>query len=106
MRINTVTIVGANGTMGSLVAGIIASFGDAKVYMVSRSYEKACEAIETAVNSVRADSIRPNLIAKTYDDLKQCVPVSDWVFESTAEDFAVKKSVNDIIARYRNPGLS
>lgn len=104
MKINTVTVIGANGTMGSLVSGIMASFGNAKVYMVSRSYEKSCEAIEKAVKSVRADSIRPNLIAKTYDDLSHCISESDWIFESAAEDLALKESINDTIAKYRRPG--
>ena len=40
MNINTVTVLGANGTMGCNISGIFASFGNAKVYMVSRSMEK------------------------------------------------------------------
>ena len=36
MKIKTVTVLGANGTMGTNVSAIFASFGNAKVYMVSR----------------------------------------------------------------------
>lgn len=38
--INTVTIVGANGAIGRNIAVILASFGNAKVYLVSRIIEK------------------------------------------------------------------
>ena len=44
MEIETVTVVGANGTMGTNVSGIFASFGGAKVYMVSRDIEKSRKA--------------------------------------------------------------
>ena len=33
MNIKTVTVIGANGTMGCNVSAIFASFGNAKVYM-------------------------------------------------------------------------
>ena len=36
METKTVTVIGATGTMGSNVAGIFASFGNAKVYCVGR----------------------------------------------------------------------
>ena len=40
MDIKTVTVIGVTGTMGANVAGIFASFGDAKVYCVGRDIEK------------------------------------------------------------------
>ena len=40
MQIKKVTILGANGTMGRNIAAIFASFGDAEVYLVSRTMEK------------------------------------------------------------------
>ena len=39
--IKVVTIIGANGTMGANVSAIFASFGNARVYMVSRDKEKS-----------------------------------------------------------------
>lgn len=41
MNIKTVTVVGANGTMGCNVSAMFASFGNAKVYMVCRKMEDA-----------------------------------------------------------------
>ena len=40
MNIQTVTVIGVTGIMGANVAGIFASFGDAKVYCVGRDIEK------------------------------------------------------------------
>lgn len=103
-RINTVTVIGANGTMGAAVAGIIASFGGAKVYLVSRSYDKSNKAVEDAVKSIRSDSIRGRLIPKTYEELGECICESEWIFETITENWDLKKEINDIISKFRKPG--
>ncbi|MCK9223251.1 MAG: 3-hydroxyacyl-CoA dehydrogenase family protein [Limnochordia bacterium] len=103
MNINVVTVIGANGTMGCRVSGIFASFGDAKVYMVSRELEAAYKAKAKAVMSVRAEAIASNLIPKTYCDLEECISESDLVFESVAEDISVKKNVYKGFAEYVRP---
>lgn len=97
-EINTVTVIGANGTMGANVSAIFASFGNAKVYMVSRDIKKSKNAVEKACRSVRADSIRSNLIPVDYSELEKCVSESDLVFESTAEKLDVKIEVTKKIA--------
>lgn len=104
MNIHNITIIGANGTVGSQVAGLLAAFCNARVFLISRSMEKSVHAIEKAVRSVRADSIRSHLIPKTYDELGECIQSSDWIFESVAEDFFAKFSINQMIAKYRKPG--
>ena len=86
LNIKTVTVIGANGTMGKNIAGIFASFGNAKVYMVCRTLEKAQRAKQKAINSVRSDSIANNLIPCTYDNLNSCLAESDLVFDSIIED--------------------
>ena len=96
--IKTVTVVGANGTMGTNVSAIFASFGNAKVYMISRDIEKSKKAAEKACKSVRADSIRKNLIPADYSMLAQCVSESDLVFESTAENLSIKRDITKKIA--------
>lgn len=100
MDIKKVTVLGANGTMGSNVAGIWASFGDATVYMISRTREKSEKAIDRAVKSVRADAIRQNMEAKDYTELEECVSQSDLVFESMAEDEGLKKELLKKISGY------
>ena len=104
MHIKTVTVVGANGTMGTNVSGIFASFGGAKVYMVSRDIEKSRAAAIRAGKSVKADSIRDRLVPADYSSLEQCVAESDLVFESTAEDLELKKDITAKVGRYLRPG--
>lgn len=100
MNINAVTIVGANGTLGSGVAGIFASFGDAKVYMIARTKEKAESAIRKAGMSVKALSICDNMEAKTYEDLEECVRNSDFIIETVAEDYEIKEKIHKQIDKY------
>jgi 3-hydroxyacyl-CoA dehydrogenase len=98
--IKTVTVLGANGTMGRNIAGIFASFGNAKVYMVSRSIEKSRMAIEKTAKSVKADAIIKNLIPADYSMLEECVFESDLIFESVAEDINSKIEINHEIATF------
>ena len=100
MNIKTVTVLGANGTMGHNVSGIFASFGDCKVYMMCRSMEKAQAAVAKAAASVKADAITENLIPKDYSSIEECIPESDLIFESVAETFEAKASINEQIAPY------
>lgn len=97
-KLKIVTVVGSTGTMGANVAGIFASFGNAKVYCVARDIEKVKKTIPRIVKSVRADSIATNLIPADFSMLEDCISKSDLVFESTAENLAVKKDVHSRIA--------
>lgn len=103
MDIRTVTVIGANGTMGCNVSGIFASFANAKVFMISRDIEKSKKAIQKAAASVRAGSIQANLIPADYSMLAECVSKSDLVFESTKEDLLVKLDVTKKIAEALKP---
>lgn len=100
MQIKTVTIIGANGTMGPNVSAIYASFGNAKVNLICRTLEKALEAIEKAVSSVRSDSIRANLIPADFSMLEECVSTSDLIIEHVKEDLELKKSIMNQIASF------
>ena len=94
MQITTVTVIGANGTMGTNVSAIFASFGNCKVYMVSRSKEKSEQAKKRAILSVKSEGISKNLIPCEYLELESCVKDSDLVFESVAESIEVKREIN------------
>lgn len=93
MNIKTVTVVGVTGTMGANVAGIFASFGNAKVYCLGRDIEKVKRTIPRIVKSVRADAIAKNLIPADFSMLAQCVSESDLVFESSSENMQVKTDI-------------
>ena len=104
MKIKTVTVVGANGTMGANVSAIFASFGNATVYMVSRDKEKSKKAAIKAGKSVKADSITSHLIAVDYTMLADCVKASDLVFESVAENLDLKIELHTKIGQYLKKG--
>ena len=93
MNINTVTVIGVTGTMGANIAGIFASFGDAKVYCVGRDIEKVKRTIPRIVKSVKADAIAKNLVPADFDMLETCVADSDLIFESSKEDINVKVDI-------------
>ncbi len=103
LKINTVTILGANGNMGSLCGGLIAAFGDTKVFMVARTINKANEGIVRAIDSVKSDVIKHNFIPLTYDNLSLCIPKSDWIIEACTEDINVKYSLNHRISKFVKP---
>lgn len=104
MRIKTVTVVGANGTMGANVSAIFASFGSATVYMVSRDKEKSKKAAVRAGKFVKADSITSHLIPADYTMLADCVKASDLVFESAAENLELKIELHTKIGQSLKKG--
>lgn len=104
MNIKTVTVVGANGTMGTNVSAIFASFGGAKVYMVSRDMDKSKVAAHRAGKTVKADSIVKNLIPADYSMLAECVSQSDLVFESAAENLELKIDLHTRIGKSLKKG--
>ncbi len=93
LDIKTVTVIGVTGTMGANIAGIFASFGDAKVYCIGRDIEKVKKTIPRIVKSVKADSIAKNLVPADFSELEECVKKSDLVFESSKEDIEVKTEI-------------
>lgn len=104
MEIKTVTVVGANGTMGANVSAIFASFGNATVYMVSRDKEKSRKAAFRAGKSVMADSIINHLVVADYSMLDECVKASDLVFESAAENIDLKIDLHTKIGKSLKKG--
>ena len=103
MNIQTVTVIGVTGIMGANVAGIFASFGDAKVYCVGRNIEKVKRTIPRIVKSVRADAITRNLIPADYSILEKCVAESDLIFESSKEDIQIKTEIAAMVGKAMKP---
>ncbi len=98
MIIRTITVIGVTGTMGANIAGIFASFGNAKVFCVGRDIEKVKRTIPRTVKSVRADAISANLIPADFSMLEQCVAESDLIFESSKEEISVKTEIAKKVA--------
>ena len=100
MDIKTVTVIGVTGTMGANIAGIFASFGDAKVYCVGRNIDKVRKTLPRIVKSVRADSIAKNLIPADFSHIAECILESDLIFESSTEKIEIKREIADLVAKY------
>jgi len=103
MNIRTVTVIGVTGIMGANVAGIFASFGNAKVYCLGRNIEKVKKTIPRIVKSVKADAIAKNLIPADFSMLEQCVAESDLVFESSSEDITIKIDIARQVGKTLQP---
>ena len=100
LNIKVVTVLGANGAMGKNISAIFASFGNAKVYLACRTKQKAENAVESAYKSVRAESIKNNLIPITYDEIELAIRESDLILESLAENIELKKEMYKKIKPY------
>lgn len=98
LKINTVTILGASGSMGVNVSAIFASFGNAKVYMLSRTKNE--KSVSKAIKSIRCESIKSRLILADYSELEKCISESDLVFDSTIEDISIKMDINSKVIKY------
>lgn len=103
MEIKIVTVIGVTGTMGSNIAGIFASFGDAKVFCVGRDINKVKKTIPRIVKSVKADSIAKNLVPADFSMLEDCVSQSDLIFESSKEDLGVKTEIASRVSLAMKP---
>ena len=93
LQIRTVTVLGASGTMSAAAAGLFAAYGEAQVYVTGRDSRRTAAAVGRAARSVRGDSIRTEMTPVAWEELERAVAVSDPVFESVAEDAAVKAAV-------------
>ena len=104
-EIRTATVLGANGAMGAASGAILSAFDSIKVHMLARDMEKAKAGIQTAVSSVRSDTLLDRMLPGTYDqDLEKAVHESDWVFECVAENYEIKESFNERISKARKAG--
>ena len=97
-KIDKVTVIGANGTMGQNIAAIFASFGNAEVYLVSRTKQKSILSKNKAYHSVRAESIVNKMIPVDFDELEECVNKSELIFEACKEDWDVKIDIHTKIS--------
>lgn len=91
--IKTVAILGANGTVGSQVARLLVNSLDVKVFLVCRTMEKASETMLHIQKSLQDSKMLGTLTPMDLSRLKDCIPCSDWVFESVAEDLSIKQEM-------------
>ncbi len=98
-----IVILGANGAMGATSGAVFAGAGW-EVVKLARDLEKAQSALVTAQNAARAEAVAERVKLGTYDeDLAHTVADADLIFESLAEDMALKKSFFERVDKYRGP---
>ncbi|MGH7781146.1 MAG: 3-hydroxyacyl-CoA dehydrogenase family protein [Candidatus Binataceae bacterium] len=96
-----VAILGANGTMGAGAAGIFAGAGF-EVTMLAREHGKAGAGMKAAQNAARAEAVSDRIKLGNYDtDLELAIREAGFVFESLAEDIALKRHFFEQIDRFR-----
>ena len=100
-KIRKVVILGANGTMGA-GAGEVFAGADFRVVMLARDRDKAEAGLTAAQNAARAEAVAERIETGTYDsDLARTVGEADLIFESLAEDLALKRDFLELVDRYR-----
>ncbi len=98
-----VALLGANGTMGPPTAVMFAT-GGLDVVMLARDMDKAREAIRDAQEAARVEAITERLTPGAYAaDLQRAVGEAGLVFESLAENLALKREFLAKIDRSRGP---
>ncbi|HOK66224.1 MAG TPA: 3-hydroxyacyl-CoA dehydrogenase family protein [Anaerohalosphaeraceae bacterium] len=102
--IQTVAVLGASGTVGSLTGGLLAQNG-LRVYFLSRTREGSQKGLEKAIAQARSEVIADNIICGDYDSmLSEAVPKADWILECVAEDLSVKQAMYERLEPLRRPG--
>jgi 3-hydroxyacyl-CoA dehydrogenase len=98
-----VVILGANGAMGATSGAVFAGAGW-EVVKLARDLEKAQAALLTAQNAARAEAVAERIRLGTYDEhLDEEIADADLIFESLAEDLALKKAFFERVDKYRRP---
>ena len=106
--IETVTIIGANGVVGSGVARLLAGTNQVKTFLVSRSKEHSTNTIAKVFEESKNPKALGPMIACDYSDLNQCIFESDWIFESVAElhQVEVHSRINQAMGTFSPRGTS
>lgn len=92
-QIQTVVVLGASGTVGSLSGGILAQNG-LNVYYLSRTKEGSQKGLARAIKQARSEAIASRITCGDYNTLfEKACSEADWILECVAEDMAVKKSM-------------
>ncbi len=103
-EIKNVAVLGASGTVGSLVGGLLAQEG-LRVAFISRSLERAKQGLERAVVQARSEVIAKNIVCGDYGaSFEQTAREADWIIEATAEDPEIKRQIYERVEALKRPG--
>ncbi len=103
-EINSVVVLGANGTMGSGSGALFAARGF-NVAMLARTSEKARQGLDRARSALRSDVIENSIRCGSYEnDLEREVNQADLVLEAVSENMDIKAPFFERVDRSRKPG--
>lgn len=99
--IQTVAVLGASGTVGSLTGGILAQNG-LNVYYLSRTQQGSQKGLSRAIKQARSEAIATRITCGDYNTLfEKACSEADWILECVAEDMAVKKAMYEKVDAVR-----
>jgi len=100
--VKNVVVLGASGTMGSLMGGLVAQTGR-RVCFLSRTPERAQKGLARAIKQARSEVITQNIVCGGYDDLlAPALAEADWIVECVAENLPVKQGIYEKIDALRH----
>ncbi len=103
-EIRNVAVLGASGTVGALVGGLLAQNG-LKVAFISRSLDRAKLGLEKAIAQARSEVIAKNVVCGDYTSLLEpAVREADWIIEATTEDIEIKRHAYEQVEALKRPG--
>jgi 3-hydroxyacyl-CoA dehydrogenase len=96
-NINTVVVLGASGTVGSLVGGLLAQ-NNLDVWFLSRTLKGSQEGLEKAQKQARSEAICKRVTCADYESMMdEACTKADWIIECVIEDISIKKSLYEKI---------
>lgn len=103
-QIKHVAVLGASGTIGSLIGGLIAQQG-IKVHYLSRTLEGAKTGLKKAIKQARSEVISRYIECWDYEHgLEPALKEADLIIESVSEDLHIKQQMYNLVERNRRPG--
>ena len=100
-QIQTVAVLGASGTVGSLSGGILAQNG-LNIYYLSRTKEGSQKGLSRAIKQARSEAIASRITCGDYNTLfEKACSEADWILECVAEDMDIKKAIYEKVDAIR-----
>ncbi|HLK39131.1 MAG TPA: 3-hydroxyacyl-CoA dehydrogenase family protein [Polyangiaceae bacterium] len=100
-RIDHVVVLGANGAMG-YGSGALFTTEVPRVTFLARSREKAEQALQSAIQAVRSNTVAQRVEVGDYETFfDAAVGSADLVFEAVAEDLELKRKMFERVDRVR-----
>ncbi|HOL31034.1 MAG TPA: 3-hydroxyacyl-CoA dehydrogenase family protein [Anaerohalosphaeraceae bacterium] len=103
MKIETVLILGASGTIGSLTGGLLAQNG-IKIFFLSRTSAGSLKGLARAQKQARSETIAKHITCGDYEGLlPDACRQADWIIECVAEDYSIKQGLYERVDNLRRP---